>query len=123
MVYEVCTLILTIVFSIVGIYLIIVLYAANGVITEVRKAFKVFNSNLPAVLSDMRCTVSGLEKLLATTQECMDLIKCKIISPLYSVASLLDTIKVGIKAWRIIRREQSESETTKSESETAKADA
>lgn len=117
MVYEVCALLLTIVFSIVGIYLIIVLYAANGLIIEIRKAFKVFNSNLPAVLSEMRSTVSGLENLIIKTQECIDLIRCKIISPLYSVVSLLDAIKVGCKAWRIIRREQSGSEPTKSESE------
>jgi hypothetical protein len=122
MIYEVCALLLTIVFSIVGIYLIIILYAANGLIMEIRKAFKVFNSNLPAVLSEMRCTVSGLENLIVKTQECIDLIRCKIISPLYSVAGLLDTIKVGYKAWRIIRREQSESEPTKSESEPIKAE-
>lgn len=122
MVYEVCALLLTIVFCIVGIYLIIVLYAANGLITEVRKAFKVFNSNLPAVLSEMRCTVSGLENLIVTTQESIDLIRSKIISPLYSVASLLDAVKFGYKAWRIIRREQSKTEQTKTGSEPAKAD-
>lgn len=122
MVYEVCALLLTIVFCIVGIYLIIVLYTASGLITEVRKAFKVFNSNLPAVLSEMRCTVSGLENLIVTTQECMDLIRSKIISPLYSVASLLDAVKVGYKAWRIIRRERSKTEQTKTGSEPAKAD-
>lgn len=122
MVYEVCALLLTIVFCIVGIYLIIVLYAANGLITEVRKAFKVFNSNLPAVLSEMRCTVSGLENLIVTTQESIDLIRSKIISPLYSVACLLDAVKFGYKAWRIIRREQSKTEQTKTGSEPAKAD-
>lgn len=115
MVYEVCALLITIVFSIVGIYLIIVLYSANGLITEVRKAFKIFNNNLPAVLSDVCSTVADLEKLIVTTRECIDLIRCKFLSPLYSVASLLDAIKVGYKAWRIIRREQSESESTESD--------
>jgi uncharacterized protein YoxC len=121
MVYEVCVLLLTIVFSIVGIYLIILLHAANGLITDVKKAFKVFNSNLPGVLSDMRGTVSGVENLIVTTQECMDLIRCKIISPLYSVVSLLDAFKVGFKAWRIIQKEQSKKEPAKTESEPGKS--
>lgn len=115
MIYEVCALLLTIVFSIVGIHLIIVLYSANGLITEVRKAFKIFNNNLPAVLSDVHCTVSNLEKLIVTTREFLDLIRCKVLSPLYSVASLLDAIKVGYKAWRIIRKEHNESESSESD--------
>ncbi|MDD4346232.1 MAG: hypothetical protein PHZ11_04930 [Desulfitobacteriaceae bacterium] len=115
-------MLLTIVFSIVGIYLIIVLYAANGLITEAKKAVKVFNSNLPGVLSKMRGTVSSVENLIVTTQECLDLIRCKIISPLYSAVSLLDAVKVGYKAWRIIRKEQSKEEPAKTESEPAKAD-
>ncbi|HWQ72974.1 MAG TPA: hypothetical protein VN370_11740 [Desulfitobacteriaceae bacterium] len=112
MVYEVCALVLTIIFSIVGINLVIVLFSANGLITEVRKALKIFNKNLPALLSDVHCTVSDLEKLIVTTRECLDLIRCKVLSPLYSLASLLDAVKVGYKAWRIVRKEHDESESS-----------
>jgi uncharacterized protein YoxC len=115
MVYEVCALLLTIIFSIVGIHLIIVLYSAHGLITEVRKAFKIFNNSLPAVLSDMRCTVSDFENLIITTREFVDLIRSKVVSPLYSLAGILDAIKVGYKAWRIILRERSKSESSKSD--------
>ncbi|MFZ3101332.1 MAG: hypothetical protein WA131_03205 [Desulfitobacteriaceae bacterium] len=76
MVYEVCALVLTIVFSMVGVYIVIVLHATKGLISESRQALKTVNENSPVVLSAMQC----------------------------AAASLMAVVKFCLKIWRIIRR-------------------
>ncbi|MHB8125471.1 MAG: hypothetical protein ACYDEJ_07485 [Desulfitobacteriaceae bacterium] len=113
MVYEVCALVLTIVFSMVGVYIVIVLHATKGLVTEARQVLKTVKENLPKVLSEIQCTVLGLGTLTETVRISIEQVGGKIFGPLRNVAGFIDVVKLGFKIWRIIRKEQSKTESAK----------
>ncbi len=113
MVFEVCALILTIVFSVVGLYIIIVLHATKGLVNDTRQSLKTVNENLPGVLSAMQCTVLRLGTLTVTVREGIEQVNGKVFGPLRTASGLMDVIKLGLKIWRIIRKGESKMESTR----------
>ena len=112
MVYEVCALVLTIVFSMVGVYIVIVLHATKGLVSETRQALKTVNENLPVILLEMQCAVLGLGTLTETVRGGIEQINRKVFGPLGTVSSLMDVVKLGLKIWRIIRKGESKMESS-----------
>ncbi len=107
MVYEVCALVLTIVFSMVGVYIVIVLHAAKGLVTEAKQTLKTVNENLPVVLSEMQGAFLGFGTLTNTLLGGLEQVSGKVFGPLRTATSLIDVAKLGLKIWRIIRKGES----------------
>lgn len=112
MVYEVCALVLTIIFSMVGVYLVIVLHATKGLLSETRQALKTVNEKLPVVLSEMQYAVIELGTLTETVRGGIEQINSKVFGPIGTISSIMDVIKLFLKIWRIIRKTENKMEST-----------
>jgi hypothetical protein len=115
MIYEVCVLVLTIVFSVVGIHLVLVLHNAKGLLMELQQAAKNVNKSLPVLLADIEGTIAEVENLAETIHGCVDLCKGKILGPLCSFANFFNAAKVGFSMMQ--RRYKESKERGKTETD------
>lgn len=122
MIYEVCALVLTIVLSVVGIHLVIVLHNTKGLLTELRQAAKSVNKSLPVLLSDVESTVAEVENITKTARECVDIFEGRVLGPLCSMAGFLNAFKVAYNMMRRKSREAAKTETDEQEPDFGKSD-
>ena len=122
MIYEVCALVLTIVLSVVGIHLVIVLHNTKGLLTELRQAAKSVNKSLPVLLSDVESTVAEVENLTKTARECVDLFAGRVLGPLCSMAGLLNAFKVAYNMMRRKSKKAAETDTDEQEPDFGESD-
>lgn len=115
MIYEVCVLVLTIIISVIGIHLVIVLHNTKGLLTELRQAVKSVNKSLPVLLSDVESTVAEVENLTKTARECVDVFEGRVLGPMCSIAGFLNAFKVVYKVMQRKSREESKTKTDETE--------
>jgi hypothetical protein len=122
MIYEVSVLVLTIILSLVGIQLVIVLHNTKGLLTELRQAAKSVNKSLPVILSDVESTVEEVENLTKTARECVDLFAGRFLGPLCSITGFLNAFKVAYTIMRRKSREAAKKDSDEQEPDYGEAD-
>lgn len=60
MVYQVCALVLTIIFGMVGVYFLFLLHSTRLLVEESRKTVETLNEKGPLILDELQSTVAGL---------------------------------------------------------------
>ena len=104
-VIELCVVVLTIIFGMVGIYFLIVLHSTRQVLAETRQTLKAVNGQLPELMKDLQVSV---EKLRLTTESVQGGVEqasavMGALSPVALTTSLLGGAKGSWERWRKIR--------------------
>ena len=107
LIYEVSVLILTIVFSTVGLYLIIVLHSAHEFLRDAKKTLREVNDRLPEILQDIESTARHIRRTSDSIggglQTVGNGIESLALSPVVAASSLVGFARKGLKTWRKIR--------------------
>jgi len=106
-VYQVSVLILTIVFSTVGLYLIMVLHSTRELLRDVKLMLREVNEHLPEILEDIETTAKHFRRTSDSIGGGLQTVGTGIehlaMSPLVAATSLVGFARKGLKAWRKIR--------------------
>lgn len=108
MVFEVCALVLTVILSLLGIYLFVVLRSVRKLSEEARQSFVSLNEELPVILADLKDSVYGLKTTTQTVQDKVENVTSNVkritSGPIITAAEVVGTLRNGIAVWRQLRR-------------------
>lgn len=114
MVFEVCALVLTIIFGMLGIYLLIVVRSAQRLVDEARQSVVLLNKQLPDILADVQSSVQGIktttEALNNGVQQVAAGVELVARSPVTVATGAINTLRRGIEIWQRIRHKDTGSQ-------------
>ncbi len=115
MVYEVCAIVLTIIFGMLGLYLVLNLMQLRLILMEGRKTVEVLNRHWPSILDNIQVSTHGVKESaelfsLGFQQTAATLEKIAG-SPVQSLTKAFIYARVGLKIWHDIRNKKKASNT------------
>ena len=114
MVFEVCALVLTIIFGMLGIYLLIVVRSTQRLVDEARQSVVLLNKQLPDILADVQSSVQGIktttEALNNGVQQVAAGVELVARSPVTVATGAINTLRKGIEIWQRIRHKDTGSQ-------------
>ncbi|MHB1653155.1 MAG: hypothetical protein ACYCVD_11850 [Desulfitobacteriaceae bacterium] len=107
MVYMICAVVLTVIFSVVGVYFVLTLHTLRRVLKNAERSVQEVNVHLPRVLEDMDASIHGMRTISdrvrgGVTQAAASL-ESLTQSPLITTAKVLQGFIRGIRLWRRIQ--------------------
>jgi len=112
MIYEVCALVATIVFGVIGIEVMLWVHSARKLTNEAKQTMQDINTHLPSMLADIRA-VTGVvrqtsEQLGGTVNEVAVSLEEMRKNPLRFIGVFLQSVKQLIELLHNIRRREQE---------------
>ncbi len=105
MIFEVCAIVLTIVFGMLGIYLLVVLRSVQKLTEEARISVTTLNQDLPQILADVKESVNGLKVTTEAVQDKVEHVTLSVnritSSPVVAAAKIVGSLSKGIKRRRM----------------------
>ena len=105
MVYEVCALVLTIIFGMVGLYLLLTLHSTRQLEDEARQTLHILNQKVPAILDHVEKSTQGLQSTGEIIQTGVRQVAAglqDVKSPLVLLTQLIGIIREALAVWNHI---------------------